>query len=87
MPKDPHLRKVECRKEVRKQLAIRPGLLFSASAIAQRCEGSFNEEEVTEALDYLLSKTHVAAQRDEDGGSTRYYQITANGTNAYEAQG
>jgi hypothetical protein len=83
MPNE-HQLNMECRKEVRKQLAMRAGIALTASALVDRCEGGFDEARIKAACDFLVSRGHVEELTDRDGGGERFYKITADGTVAYE---
>ena len=75
----------QCRKETRAYLAERAGLAFDSSAITRglRMRGGFQEADVRDALNFLKGRGHVLAEPDGDG-ATLYWQITADGTLAYE---
>lgn len=79
------IRREEGRKAFRAYLANRPGLSLSLDAIQRglRNEGGYSHEECKDIAAYLISKGHIKVDPDSDG-ATPYYQITADGTLAYE---
>lgn len=75
----------DIRYAVRNYLAARPAVSQSADTIYRgvRRETECSAEQVKDALTFLTSAEQV--QMTFSGlGSTRYYQITAKGTLAYE---
>lgn len=84
MPTDQQ-RREECRRAVRAYLAERARLSMGIGAITRGLcrEGGFSEEEVADALAYLVSRRHVTESPDPDG-ATPYFQISAEGVLAHE---
>ena len=85
LPNKDQERREECRREVRRYLAERPSLAFTASTIARHLKKEF-EFEIKEIVDALVF--FVSARQAEiipcDVGATEYFQITAAGTLAHE---
>lgn len=76
----------DCRHEVRKYLAQRMSLAFSAESIRQKLnyrENDFTEEEVRDALVFLVDLEEAKVTPDSLG-STEYFQITSKGKLAQE---
>lgn len=74
-------RRDECRREVRRYLAERPGLAFHARTIQGRTNMTI--EEVEASLRFLI--TAGQAELKHDGlGATRYYKATSAGILAHE---
>jgi len=78
-------RREEARHEVRRYLAERAGLAFSAETIGRklRREFEFTDEEIRAAVVFLVSARQVEIEPD-DLGATEFYRITAAGTLAHE---
>jgi hypothetical protein len=79
-------RKEECRHAVLAFLAERPAVSHSIGAIRRgvnREGGDFSEQECREAAEFLVGLGSASVVPDPLG-STRYYQISAQGTLAHE---
>jgi len=81
-----HQLNLDCRRAVRAHLAERPGCAKKVESIVLglKHEGGFDEGHVLAALVFLKSKQHVKEIEDDDSGAVTYYEITAEGTLAYE---
>ncbi len=82
-------RREECRKEVRGWLANRQRLAFTNETIRRRvnAEGNdFSQEQINDALVFLVGRKHVAMTPDGDG-ATPHYQATSEGVLAAEREG
>lgn len=86
MDTDPQLRKEDARREVLRFLAARDRLAHSPDAIRRGVnrEGfDFKKDEILSALE-LLSGLGLILARIETLGSSKYYQVTAQGTLEHE---
>lgn len=78
-------RREDCRREVLAYLATRAAVALGVPSVKRglSAEWDFTEYEVLHAAQFLMSDGLIV-EHVEKLGSSRYYQITANGIRAHE---
>jgi hypothetical protein len=81
-------RRTRSRDDTLAYLAQRPRLAYAPATIRQRLQDDlqtdYTEEEIDDALAFLVGAGEVRLERQARHGVTRYYQATAEGILAYE---
>ena len=81
-------RRTRCRDDALAYLAQRPRLSYAPATIRQRLKDDlqtdYSEDEIGDALAFLVGAGEARLERQARHGVTRYYQATAEGILAYE---
>jgi hypothetical protein len=81
-------RRTRCRDDALAYLAQRPRLSYAPATIRRRLQDDlqtdYSEEEIDDALAFLVGAGEARLERQARHGVTRYYQATAAGILAYE---
>jgi hypothetical protein len=81
-------RRTRCRDDALAYLAQRPRLSYAPATIRHRLrddlQTDYAEEEIDDALAFLVAAGEARLERQAQHGVTRYYQATAAGILAYE---
>ena len=81
-------RRTQARGDVLAYLAQRPRLSYAPSVIAKRLrqdlQTDYTDDELDDALAFLVDAGEVRLERQDRHGVVRYYQATAAGILAYE---
>jgi hypothetical protein len=81
-------RRTRARDDALAYLAQRPRLSYSPATIRRRLQDDlqtdYTEDEIDDALAFLVGAGEVRLERQARHGVTRYYQATATGILAYE---
>ena len=81
-------RRTRCRDDALAYLAQRPRLSYAPATIRQRLrddlQTDYAEDEIDDALAFLVGAGEVRLERQSRHGVTRYFQATAEGILAYE---
>ena len=81
-------RRTRCRDDSLAYLAQRPRLSYAPAVIRQRLsddlQTDYTQDEVDDALAFLVNAGEAQIERQHRHGTLRYYQATAAGILAYE---
>ncbi len=81
-------RRTQARGDTLAYLAQRPRLSYAPGTIRKRLQEDlqtdYTEEEISDALAFLVSAKEAHMERQDRHGNTKFYQATSEGILAYE---